>query len=141
MLYFRKEFIAIALISASELALAENREKHRQLYHIDNQKGHPFQFHSIPEDPMCLATSGTCPSEYEKCESDIELNGQSLTFCTIDPDNCTVSGTISTNNRVTIEVPECQEDGAEDSSAPVRLQGTMMATMIFSAIVGGLALS
>ena len=139
MLYFRKEFIAIALISASELALAENREKHRQLPHFKNPTD--FDWMSVPEDPMCLATSGTCPSEYEKCDSDIELNGQSLTFCTIDPGNCTVSGTASTSNRVTIEVPECQEDGVEDSSAPVRLQGTMMATMIFSAIVGGLALS
>ena len=139
MFYFRKEFIAIALIRASELALAENREKHRQLNRFKNPTD--FDWMSVPEDPMCLATSGTCPSEYEKCDSDIELNGQYLTFCTIDPGNCTVSGTISTNNRVTIEVPECQEDGAEDSSAPVRLQGTIMATMIFSAIVGGLALS
>ena len=129
-MYFKKVIIAIALISASEVALAENS--------------------------ACFAASGECHSPYENCDSDIDINGDSLTFCSLDPSNgCSIDGITSTSEGMTTNTPACPEDGGGDghedhdhggvtddnSGAPVGMQGMMAVTMIFSVILGSLALA
>ena len=83
------------------------------------------------------ADHSTCPSGYSHCENNLDEGGGSHVYCSMY-DNCTFSALTEAFNGTLADIPECVGD--DSSASVIGMQGMTVVAMIFSGIVGSLAL-